>query len=44
MPNALRARIVTAYNLLPDPFPNGENPIKRFDLIVSGIDNEVHLT
>jgi hypothetical protein len=29
---------------LPNGLPNGENPIKRFDLIVSGIVNEVHLT
>jgi Isochorismatase family len=44
MPDYLRIRTVGTYNLLRNRLPDGTNPIKRLDLVVSGRDNEVYLT
>jgi hypothetical protein len=44
LPPGIKTRIVDHYIHLPNKLPDGINPVKRKLLVVSGQDNEVHLT
>jgi Transcriptional activator of glycolytic enzymes len=44
VPHNIRVRVTTAYNAINNTLPNGENPIVKRTLIITGADAVVHIT